>query len=161
MLTCDSLSDTGNLEYVVIGADKQCEALQYRKVVQHRLIFECWRNVSGSAGRIPQTCATRSLHWQESDTSFSVRCCSGPLPLLILLPLSFSLFYPVWLNLSSFFFLGSFNIFFLWYLFLVIPYIHIEVLFWKLLSYLKYFERSLATRCRCKYAAIKEGTLFF
>lgn len=80
VLTCGSLSDTVNLKYVFIGADKQWEALRCRKVVQHWLIFGCWRNVSGWTGRIPQSCVTRSLHWREPDTYLSIRCCSGPLP---------------------------------------------------------------------------------
>lgn len=60
--TRDCGSDTGNLKYVVTGADKRREALRYGEAAQHRFRFERRRNVSGSTGRIPQAGATRSLH---------------------------------------------------------------------------------------------------
>lgn len=49
------------------------------------------RNVSGSTGRIPQSCATRSLHWQESATFFSMHTAALRLYLFLILPACLSL----------------------------------------------------------------------
>lgn len=65
-------------------------------VVWHGLTSEDRRNVSGSTGRIPQSCATRSLHWGESATYFSMR--TALLYLFLILPLSLSPCFPVWLQ---------------------------------------------------------------
>lgn len=99
----DMRFDAVNIRYVVSGPDKQCVVLQYSKVAQRWLIFEQRRNVSGGTGRIPQSCATRSLLRQESDASLGIRCCLCCHP--ILLPVSlFLLILPcLSLNLSSFF----------------------------------------------------------
>lgn len=45
-------------------------------VVWDGLMSDDRRNVSGSTGRIPQSFATRSLHWQESATYFSMATAS-------------------------------------------------------------------------------------
>lgn len=67
----------------------------YSVEVWHGLTSEAWRNVSGSALRIPQSFATRSLHWQESATYFSMRTANSPSPLsLPSLPFSFLSFHP-------------------------------------------------------------------
>lgn len=55
----------------------------YSLEVWHGLTSEAWRNVSGSALRIPQSFETRSLHWQESATYFSMRTANSPSPLYL------------------------------------------------------------------------------
>lgn len=73
--------------------------------------------------------------------------------LLILLPLSFSLVYPrlakfvlflhSWLPLHIFFFpLAS------WYLFLLVPHLQIDLIYWKWWSYLNYFEQTCSDQRR-------------
>lgn len=47
------------------------QSLQYSMAVLHGLTSD-QRNVFGSLGRIPQCFVTRSLHWQESATYFSM-----------------------------------------------------------------------------------------
>lgn len=94
---------------------------QYSMVVWHGLTSEDRRNVSGSSGRIPQSCATRSLHWQESATFFSMRTAALRLCLIALLCLfqfclpllSFSLFSfsSVWLQVCSPLLFSSFTSF--------------------------------------------------
>lgn len=65
--------DAVNIRYVVGGPEEQRLVLRYSKVAQRWLIFEQRRNVSGGTGRIPQSCATRSLLRQESDASSGIR----------------------------------------------------------------------------------------
>lgn len=85
--------------------EKPCKSLYYSMVVWHGLTSEDWRNVSGSTGRIPQSCATRSLHWQESATYFRMRtatlrlCLIALLCLFLILPAYLSL-APLFLSLS-------------------------------------------------------------
>lgn len=100
--------DAVNIRYVVSGPDKQCVVLQYSKVAQRWLIFEQRRNVSGGTGRIPQSCATRSLLRQESDASLGIRCCLCSHPVLLPVSVFFLILPSLLLNLSSFFLLPSF-----------------------------------------------------
>lgn len=85
--------------------EKPCKPLQYSMVVRHGLTSEDRRNVSGSTERIPQCCATRSLHWQESATYFSMRTAALRLRLIAFLCLSLML--SACLSLSPFFLLLS------------------------------------------------------
>lgn len=80
--------------------EKPCKPLQYSVVVWHGLTSDDRRNVSGSTGRIPQSCATRSQHWQESATYFSMRTAALRLCLIALLYLFLILLACLSLSLS-------------------------------------------------------------
>lgn len=101
-------SDAVNMRYVVSGPGKQRRVLQYSKVAQRWLIFEQRRNVSGGTGRIPQSCATRSLLRQESDASLGIRRCLCCHPVLLPVSVSLLILPCLSLNLSSLFPLPSF-----------------------------------------------------
>lgn len=80
--------ETVNAFYFWVG-DR--ESVEYSMVVWHGLMYDDRRNVSGSTGRIPQSFATRSPPWQESDTYFSTATASATFALSVSLQVSPSL----------------------------------------------------------------------